>query len=258
MDLDRAAYETFDDLYPYCYRVASAVGLCSIAIFGYTRPARPGLRDQPRGGAPAHQYPPRRPDGRPHRPRLPAPGGPAALRRDRGGSPRGPLHARLRGADGLRGRRAPATTTRARGGACPTVDRRRLFAAEIMGHTYFALLRAIEARRFDVFGERVAVPTRRRVAIALAGWVRARLGARRSLPARRRRPLVRARRRTCRGLGEERALAPPRSNSHDARMRAQVFHGPGDLRLEELPVPDAGARRAGAEDGGARSPAAPT
>ena len=52
----------------------------------------------------------------------------------------------------------------------PAVDRRTLFAAEIMGHTYFALLRAIEARRFDVFGERVAVPTRRRVAIALAGW----------------------------------------------------------------------------------------
>ena len=38
MDLDRAAYETFTDLYPYCYRVASAVGLCSIAIFGYTDP----------------------------------------------------------------------------------------------------------------------------------------------------------------------------------------------------------------------------
>src|SRR6185503_2702556 len=38
MDLDRATYETFDDLYPYCYRVASAVGLCSIAIFGYRDP----------------------------------------------------------------------------------------------------------------------------------------------------------------------------------------------------------------------------
>ena len=38
MDLDVASYETFKDLYPYCYRVASAVGLCSIAIFGYSDP----------------------------------------------------------------------------------------------------------------------------------------------------------------------------------------------------------------------------
>src|SRR5215510_2216637 len=36
MDLDRSTYETFEELYPYCYRVASAVGLCCIEIFGYT------------------------------------------------------------------------------------------------------------------------------------------------------------------------------------------------------------------------------
>ena len=36
--------------------------------------------------------------------------------------------------------------------ALPAADARRLFAAEIMGRTYFALLRAIEARRFQVFG----------------------------------------------------------------------------------------------------------
>ena len=38
MDLDRVAYETAEDLYPYCHRVASAVGLCCIEIFGYTDP----------------------------------------------------------------------------------------------------------------------------------------------------------------------------------------------------------------------------
>ena len=38
MDLDRSTYETFDELYPYCYRVASAVGLCCIEIFGYSEP----------------------------------------------------------------------------------------------------------------------------------------------------------------------------------------------------------------------------
>src|SRR5204862_343091 len=38
MDLQRSTYETFEDLAPYCYRVASAVGLCCIEIFGYTDP----------------------------------------------------------------------------------------------------------------------------------------------------------------------------------------------------------------------------
>ena len=38
MDLDRVRYETAEDLYLYCYRVASAVGLCCIEIFGYTDP----------------------------------------------------------------------------------------------------------------------------------------------------------------------------------------------------------------------------
>jgi len=58
--------------------------------------------------------------------------------------------------------------------ALPGADARRLFAAEIMGRTYFALLRAIEARRFDVFGGRVALPAVRRVAIALRCWLASR------------------------------------------------------------------------------------
>jgi phytoene synthase len=35
MDLDTDRYETFDDLYRYCYRVASAVGLACIHIWGF-------------------------------------------------------------------------------------------------------------------------------------------------------------------------------------------------------------------------------
>ena len=38
MDLTIARYETFADLRQYCYRVASAVGLVSIEIFGYQNP----------------------------------------------------------------------------------------------------------------------------------------------------------------------------------------------------------------------------
>ncbi|MBA3544294.1 MAG: squalene/phytoene synthase family protein [Chthoniobacterales bacterium] len=39
MDLTIARYETFAELRQYCYRVASAVGLVSIEIFGYRNPA---------------------------------------------------------------------------------------------------------------------------------------------------------------------------------------------------------------------------
>jgi 15-cis-phytoene synthase len=39
MDLSIKRYRTFDELRVYCYRVASAVGLVSIEIFGYRNPA---------------------------------------------------------------------------------------------------------------------------------------------------------------------------------------------------------------------------
>jgi 15-cis-phytoene synthase len=35
MDLDTSQYETFDDLYKYCFNVASAVGLVCLQIFGF-------------------------------------------------------------------------------------------------------------------------------------------------------------------------------------------------------------------------------
>jgi phytoene synthase len=38
MDLDTGHYETFDDLYRYCYRVASAVGLACIHVWGFGGP----------------------------------------------------------------------------------------------------------------------------------------------------------------------------------------------------------------------------
>src|SRR5437763_4568748 len=39
MDLSIARYPTFEELRVYCYRVASAVGLVSIEIFGYKNPS---------------------------------------------------------------------------------------------------------------------------------------------------------------------------------------------------------------------------
>ena len=39
MDVGDRRYETFADLYRYCIRVASAVGLVCVEIFGYRDPA---------------------------------------------------------------------------------------------------------------------------------------------------------------------------------------------------------------------------
>lgn len=41
MDISEIAYETFDDLLPYCRRVAGAIGLVCLAIFGLREPAGP-------------------------------------------------------------------------------------------------------------------------------------------------------------------------------------------------------------------------
>src|SRR5207237_808082 len=59
--------------------------------------------------------------------------------------------------------------------AFPHVDARSLVAARIMGAIYAALLEEIETKGFRVFGERITVPTRRKVAIAVRCWAGARL-----------------------------------------------------------------------------------
>jgi 15-cis-phytoene synthase len=42
----RVPYRTFDDLYQYCYRVASVVGLVCIRVFGYRDPAAEALAEK--------------------------------------------------------------------------------------------------------------------------------------------------------------------------------------------------------------------
>jgi phytoene synthase len=58
--------------------------------------------------------------------------------------------------------------------ALPEVDRQRLFAAEIMGRTYFALLGKMDRSGFRVLDRRVTLTARRRLGIALRYWVGAR------------------------------------------------------------------------------------
>src|SRR5216683_1021233 len=170
MDLDHPTYETWDALYPYCYRVASAVGLCCIEIFGYSDPrAREyavnlGIALQLTNILRDVQV-----DARAGRTYLPQ----ADLRRfgvtaeDLAQGHYTPQFVQLMAFEAGRAREYYQRAWT----ALPPVDTRRLFAAEIMGRTYFALLRAIEARRFDVFSGRVTLPTARRVAIALRCWL---------------------------------------------------------------------------------------
>jgi len=175
MDLDQVRYETAEELYPYCYRVASAVGLCCIEIFGYTDPrAREYaiklgtalqitniIRDV---GADARA-------GRIYVPQE-------DLRKF------GVTAEDLRTGRyteefvGLMRHQAERARQfyRAAQESFPAVDARSLVPAEIMGQIYRALLEEIEARRFRVFDGRITVPTARKVVIALRCWAAARFG----------------------------------------------------------------------------------
>ena len=173
MDLDRVVYEKAEDLYPYCYRVASSVGLCCIEIFGYTDVR---ARDYAVNLGMALQL--------------------TNIIRDVGADaragrvylPQEDLRAFGVTTDDLRrGHYSDAFVRlmehasgrardfyRAARDAFPVADARSLVAAEIMGGIYFALLQEIEARRFRVFDARVALPARRKVAIAIRCWAAAR------------------------------------------------------------------------------------
>ena len=181
MDLDCAAYETEDDLYPYCYRVASAVGLAAIEIFGYTDPSARSyatnlgialqltniIRDVGSDARAGRVYVPRQD--------LKQFGVTAEdLRAGRYGDGFGHLMAH-------QAARARRFYHQARE-AFPREDARSLIAAEIMGQIYWALLRRIEAGRFRVLEERVTVPAGRKVVIALRCWTAARLGSVASWP----------------------------------------------------------------------------
>ena len=66
---------------------------------------------------------------------------------------------------------------RAARAARPPADRRRLIAADIMGGIYRALLREIEARQFRVFDGRIRVATSKKIALALAAYLRGQLAS---------------------------------------------------------------------------------
>jgi 15-cis-phytoene synthase len=174
MDLARVRYETAEDLYPYCYRVASAVGLCCIEIFGYTDPRAREYAVQL--GTALQLTNIMRDvgvDARAGRVYLPQ----EDLRKF-GVSEQelidghyGEPFVRLMAHQAARARQFYAAAR----AVYPSADARSLVAAEIMGRIYHALLDEIERRRYQVFGARITVPARRKVAIALRTWAAARL-----------------------------------------------------------------------------------
>lgn len=176
MDLRQSRYETFDELVGYCRRVASAVGLICIEIFG-CRDSR--SRDYAFNLGLALQVTNIIRDVR------------VDLERDRVYLPQEDL-ARFGVTDAALGagivteeirrllahecQRARHFFTAAEH-AMPPHEARKLVAAEIMGGIYYEILQRIEQRGYDVFSEVIRVPKIVRARIALTIWARSQLSA---------------------------------------------------------------------------------
>lgn len=173
MDTVSRRYRTFDELYQYCLRVASAVGLLCIEIFGYRDPASRDyavalgvalqltniIRDLPDDLESGRLYLPLEDLDR------------FGCNEDdlRGGSSDKVVALLQHECD-----RARSFYDKARS-VLPAADRRGLVAAEIMGAIYAAILGRIERRNYDIFSEVVRIPRPRRAWIAATVWLKTQL-----------------------------------------------------------------------------------
>ena len=181
MDLSHARYETFEALIEYCRRVASAVGLICVEIFGYrdlgslayaeslgialqlTNIIRDVAVDLRRG-----------------RIYLPA----EDMRRfgvSEDDLRRGRVTPEVAALLQFECDRAHTYYQRA-AWQLPATDAMSLVAAEIMGGIYYGILTRIEAANYDVFSSRIRVPRPHRAVIALRIWLQTQMGARRRAP----------------------------------------------------------------------------
>ena len=176
MDLRQSRYQTFDELTGYCRRVASAVGLICIEIFG-ARDSR--SRDYALNLGLALQITNIIRDvavdlknGRVYLPQDDLAQFGVTEADLRTGVVTDPIR-RLLAHQCQRARHFYATAAQ----ALPPADAHRLIAAEIMGGIYFAILQRIERRDFDVFTDVIRVPKAVRARIALSIWARGQLSA---------------------------------------------------------------------------------
>ena len=170
MDLDRKRYSTFAELYEYCRRVASAVGLICIRIFG-CRSERSSdyalnlgvalqltniLRDIGDDWQRGRLY-------------LPLEDL-SAFGCTEEELASGVMTGSVKNLLAFECRRAREFYRKA-ADARPEEDRRRLVAAEIMRAVYFETLRRIELRGYDVFTTPIRVPRVTQALIALRQWL---------------------------------------------------------------------------------------
>ena len=170
MDLDTTRYQTFDDLFEYCRRVASAVGMICIRIWG-CRSER--SREYALNLGVALQLTNILRDvkgdlerGRVYLPLEDLQACGCTVDDLAAGVVAGPVRALIE----FECRRARDFYQRAID-ALPAEDRRRLVAAEIMRAVYFETLKRIERSGHDVFTARARVPKPRQAWIALKQWL---------------------------------------------------------------------------------------
>ena len=170
MDLDTTRYETFDDLLEYCRRVASAVGMICIRIFGCTSA---GSAEYALNLGVALQLTNIIRDvkddldrGRVYLPLEDLKANGCTVEELAAGlvtpSVKRLLEFECRRARDFYGRAVAAR---------PEPDRRRLVAAEIMRAVYFETLRGVERRGYDVFSGRVRLSRPRQAIVALRQWL---------------------------------------------------------------------------------------
>jgi phytoene synthase len=165
MDLRHVRYPTFDALSEYCRRVASAVGLICVEIFGYRND---GTREYAVNLGMALQLTNIIRDiaadlarGRVYLPREDLDRFGVDDAQLRAGVVTQPVRALL----AHECARAHEYYRRA-AASLPAEDARSLVAAEIMGAIYFAILQRIERAGYDVFSRRIRVPRPHRALIA--------------------------------------------------------------------------------------------
>jgi phytoene synthase len=174
MDLDQRRYETFEALRQYCLRVASAVGLVCVEIFGYRDlqsreyAVDLGIALQLTNIIRDVGYDLRR--GRLYIPLE-------DLRRfgcTEDDLRAGAVTGNVRNLLAFECERARQYYRKAEQGL-PQPDARRLIAARIMAAIYADLLHTIERSNFDVFGRRLRVTRPRQAMIAALTWLKIRL-----------------------------------------------------------------------------------
>ena len=173
MDLTIRRYASFDDLYPYCYRVASIVGLICLKVFGTVDPR---ARDYAVNLGVAFQLTNiiRDVGADAQRNRIYIP------QEDliRFGCSEEHLLAKTSSTGFIRLMEFQAARAHDYYRKAQTVydtlsstDRQSLLVAEIMRDIYFNLLTRIERTRFAVFASRIRVPPLHRLTLALSAWL---------------------------------------------------------------------------------------